>query len=114
MALLCNYTLPGTNYTIENAYWVVGIVTVKKIVNQTTLVDKDGTETSQPDHYRGTIVLNIWSSKESREKQEEPVGRTESSLLELPVFEVDPNNNLFQQAYDFLKAQEMFSEAKTD
>lgn len=143
MALIRDYEIHGTGFTVPSAYHVVTNVKVEKRMHDIPAPPDpsrpDGlTEGSQDPEkavywkkgYIGHIVVTIWASKEAREEGKKPIGFMGAEPTETEfegnigtpgmdhkcLFFLDVNNGIdyTTQAYEYLRTLDYYQDAVVD
>lgn len=117
MALIKDFEIPGSGYTVPGAYHVVTRVEVTKSLGDLTMLGPDGQETTRP-AYTGQMSLSVWANKEARTSGSSPVGSIYGGPGDEDVtrFNVDmaSTKTFVEQAYDHLKTTEAYKDATAD
>jgi hypothetical protein len=102
MALLKDYEIPNTGFTVEGAYHVIMHIHVEKVLGEDP-------------KYVGKINLNVYSSKEHKESGKGALGSAPLLGEDLPlIFDIDneSSDNVLTQAYNHLKSTKYYTDAE--
>lgn len=142
MALIKDYTLAGTSYTIPNAYHVITQISTEKRVSDILPPPDDSTESGFTEvgdrgpevlwkaGYVCTIAITVWASKKDKEKGMRPVGfigmnPTDNEYGQhighaaydsrcMFLLDINNLNNELTQAYQYLMTLDFYRGAVVD
>lgn len=119
MALIRNYEVPGTGYTIENAYHVIGDIRLDKRTHSIPVGQNSLDPLNGNPGYSALIFIHVFASKQSRDDQMKPIGFINNAIPEINIplkFSYIPENldNILTQAYNHLKTTEYYQNSLED